>query len=81
MSKGGCINRGRNYGRTKRKDGTTFDPKPGALFRQERAAERQAHRDGLHPAAQLAALDRRLGKGRGAARERARLAKALSKAA
>jgi len=43
--------------------------------RQLSADERQHHRDGLSADAQLEVLDRRLGKGIGAVKERARLAK------
>ena len=40
---------------------------------RERAAERQESRDKLTPTQQLRALDYRLGKGEGAAKERGRL--------
>jgi hypothetical protein len=43
--------------------------------RQLSADERQHHRDGLSADAQLEVLDRRLGKGIGAVKERARLSK------
>jgi Spy/CpxP family protein refolding chaperone len=45
--------------------------------RKIHAGERQAVREVLTPQQQLAVLDRRLGKGIGAARERARLAKSI----
>ena len=44
-------------------------------IRQTEAADRQAHRDTLTSKQQIAVLDRRLGEGVGAKKERARLAK------
>lgn len=45
--------------------------------RIERALDRQANRDTLTPEQQIAELDRRLGKGIGASKERARLEKLI----
>lgn len=42
--------------------------------RQEEADERQAYRNQLSPEEQIKALDKRLGKGKGAKKERKRLA-------
>lgn len=44
--------------------------------RKKAAEEREAFWRGMSPKEQLAALDARLGKGQGAAKQRARLAKA-----
>lgn len=49
------------------------DGKNERQLRQERALERELARSDRGPFAQLSELDRRLGKGQGAARERARL--------
>lgn len=81
MSRGRC-NRGRDAApRYSKKTGESYTPNLGEVLRQERATERASARDERGPAMQLAALDRRLGKGVGAKRERARLAKLLGKAA
>ena len=46
--------------------------------RQMSADERQSHRDSINDAQQLATLDRRLGEGVGAQKERARLKQRIS---
>ena len=51
--------------------------KQSTLRRREEAQERQEGRDSLSPAAQIAVLDRRLGVGCGAKKERARLQKQI----
>ncbi len=48
--------------------------------RRKEAAERQAVRDGLTPQQQIDRLDRKLGKDKGAAKERARLAVKIKQA-
>jgi hypothetical protein len=48
--------------------------KDSAVRRREEAKERQRQRDGRTPEEQLAILDMRLGVGKGAKKERARLA-------
>lgn len=63
--------RGRKGGNIR--NGKTYFPK--VLARQARAIERQEFRSKLSPAEQLMELDKRLGKGIGAAKERARLMK------
>lgn len=79
---GRCTNRGRKVGtRYNKKTGQSYDPRLGEVLRQQRAEERAAVRDERGPVMQLAELDRRLGKGVGAKRERARLTKASKAAA
>jgi hypothetical protein len=50
-------------------------------FRREAAEKRQAARNIMTPQEQLDRLDRMLGKGKGAVKERARLAEIIRKAA
>lgn len=59
-------NRGKNV-----RNGHTYHPKKSD--RQMRARDRQIVRDALTPKQQIATLDRRLGVGVGAVKERARL--------
>lgn len=69
MSKGNVINMGRRNRRlSKHKE---VEPSLGVVERKTRAAERAAVR--RTPAQQLAELDRRLGVGKGAVKERIRL--------
>jgi hypothetical protein len=50
------------------------------IERQDEAIERQTFRDNLTNENQIQVLDRRLGKGEGAVKERARLLKKIEKA-
>lgn len=82
MSTIGRINCGRDTSaRYSKKTGEAYTPKLGEVLRQQRAEERKAARDERGPAMQLRELDKRLGAGVGAKRERARLAKSIGKAA
>jgi hypothetical protein len=71
MSKGSVINMGRrNRRQSKHKEA---EPRLGVVDRLARAAARQSERAQRTAAQQLAELDRRLGVGKGAMKERLRL--------
>lgn len=64
----------------RRYPGAKFPRPDNYKFRQEEAAERQAAYSKLSAKEKIALLDARLGKGIGAAKQRAKLASALEKA-